>query len=297
LVSVLSDVDTGSRVVAGVTPLDQELDFGKAGRLQLRLEKRGFSPEVVDVIFTTRAIDVRLEPLPEGALVDNGIPENITSVALVCPEIKVIRRGFSKERVSDEGSAEAREIASGAIDRHLQGALEVVRLPCTDDVVSELKPFVRDARGSMAVIDPVRLPFLSTAPRLETAAGLVAARRAGEMSGAQAVLLVTGTQNVETGGMKAGKVGILAAGTAASYASGFSSATASGDSLFTYDIYIPAGSSGVLLEAILVDARSGELLWINRGLYGAIQSDRVEKVDEVITDLLTGIRPGEHRLP
>ncbi len=297
LVSVLSDVEAGPRVVAGVTPLEKRLDLPKAGRLVLRLERRGFVPAMVEVAATTHVIDVQLERLPDGARAGGGGPTDVTSVALLGPEITVIRRGFSRERVSEEGSADVRATVAGAIARHFHGVLEVVNLPRSGGVTSELEPFLRDARGSTAVIDPIRLPFLATAPRLETTAGRAAARLAGEMAGAQAVLLVTGTQNVETAGMKAGKVGILAAGTAASYASGFSRAATSGDAVFVYDIHIPAGSSGVLLEAILVDSRSGEVLWLNRGRYRAIHSDRPEDVDEVVTDLLTGIPPGEARLP
>lgn len=89
--------------------------------------------------------------------------------------------------------------------------------------------------------------------------------------------------------MKAGKVGIMAAGTAASFAAGYSRAAAAGDSFFAYTVYLPSFSEGIALRAVLVHCATGEVLWVNKGLWRPLPWDRPERIREVAADLLTGI--------
>ena len=145
----------------------------------------------------------------------------------------------------------------------------------------------------MELVDPIRLPFLSTPPRLETRSARETVRSFGEIAGVDAVLLVEGKQNQETGGMKAGKVGLTIAGTAASFGAGYGRALSSGDSFFTYTVFLPSFAEGALLRAALVHCATGEVLWLNKGLWKAIPFDQPERVREVVADLLTGL--GTHR--
>ena len=105
-------------------------------------------------------------------------------------------------------------------------------------------------------------------------------------------MIVAGKANIETGGMKAGKIGIMAVGTASSFASGYSNAMANGNDFFTYTIYLPSFAEGMGLEALLVETRGGAVRWANKGRWKPLPLDRPEVADAVVADLLSG-RPLE----
>lgn len=275
----------GRRVVAGVTPLTRQVDFGKARRLWLEVERRGFQPQIVEVTPATGAVAVTLVPLPEG-----GPPAapSVARVAVIDPEIDVIRRGFSAEERS-EAVSDAASRAVGAALRALVGGRYELATGAPELDPAPLKSLWRDARTAMELLDPIRLPHLATAPRLETRSAREAARKLGEALGADALLLVDGKQNEETGGMRAGKVGILVAGTATSFASGYSRAAAAGDSFFTYNVYLPTFAEGLALRALLVHAATGELLWLDKGLWNPVPFDQPDRVGAAVGDLLAGL--------
>jgi hypothetical protein len=141
----------------------------------------------------------------------------------------------------------------------------------------------------MELLDPIRLPYLSEAPCLETRSGREAARKLGERAGADALLVISGRQTVETGGMKVGKVALFAAGTAASYGAAYSAAMARGDSFFVYPVYVPAFAQGLLLQAALVRSGSGEVVWVNRGVWPAVEPTDPAEAARVVKELLSGL--------
>ena len=84
----------------------------------------------------------------------------------------------------------------------------------------------------------------------------------------------------------------MAAGTAASYGAGYGRAIESGDSVFVYNVYLPSSTGGTTLDAVLVDAATGEVLWINRGLYPPLDPDKSDRLAALVADLLTGLPVG-----
>jgi F0F1-type ATP synthase membrane subunit c/vacuolar-type H+-ATPase subunit K len=287
LVSVHATIETpgeGHRIVAGETPLTRQFEFGKAQRLWLELEKRGFEPQIVEVTPATGAVSVTLMARGIGP----AAPAEVARVALIEPDVGVIRRGFSKEHRSEEGSEIASRAIGTALRTVLAGRYEIVATPAQLEP-SPLKSLWRDARTAMELLDPIRLPYLAAAPRLETRSAREAVRQLGEAIDADALLLVDGKQNEETGGMRAGKVGIAVAGTAASFASGYSRAATSGDSFFTYNVVLPSFAEGLALRALLVHCASGEVLWLDKGLWRPVPFDRSDRVQEVVADILAGL--------
>jgi hypothetical protein len=271
-------------VVAGETPLEKVFRIPKKQNLWLRLEKRGFEPEVVEIGLGTTRVTVDLAALEERS----AVTEPIAVVAVVIPDLTVVRRGFAKEREDAVAGEAAAEVIAWALADRLEGR---VRIVVVDGAGFEtiLRPLWRDARSHMELIDPIRLPYMSVAPTLESRSARAAARDLAERTGADAVLFVAGRSNVETGGMKAGKVGIMAAGTACSFASGYANAMSSGNDFFTYNIYLPSFAEGLGLEAVLIDTRSGAVRWANKGLWKPIPLDQPEVADEVAHDLLSGV--------
>ncbi len=274
----------GPRMVAGETPLTRQFDFGKAQRLWLEVERRGFQPQVVEVTPAVGTVKVTLVPV-EG---DPAAVPGVARVAVVEPDVSVIKRGFSAEQRSEEESLVASRAVGAALRTLVGGRYEVVGLPPGLDP-APLKSLWRDARTAMELLDPIRLPFHAVPPRLETRSAREAVRSLGEAVGADAILLVDGKQNEETGGMRAGKVGIMVAGTATSFASGYSRAASAGDSFFTYNVYLPSFAEGLALRALLVHCPTGEVLWLDKGLWKPVPFDQPDRVRGVAADLLAGL--------
>lgn len=296
LVTVLDDdPDIRGRTVLGETPVRAELRAGPSGRCRLVVEKRGYLAHELEVVPGVASDPgqqvhaVELEPAPGPSSVDGGSIGEAEVIALIEPEIEVIHRSFKSESVSPEASAAAGQAIAAVVENRLGSSLEARRVSGAQQKDLELKALVRDLKAAQAVVDPIRLAYLTEAPRLETRAGRSGAARVGEVLGAQLVLLVSGRSNTETASMKIGKAGLMAAGTATSFASGYSRALANGDSFFTYNVYLPTSSEGAVLQAILVDCRTGEVLWINRGMYPGIPKSRNPVLEQIVADLLTGI--------
>jgi len=292
LVTVLADPDApdaGPRAVAGVTPVDATFDFGREGRLWLRLEQRGFAPRTLEVPAGAGRVTAVLEPLataePSGAAQPPSPPQ---AVAVLAPDVEVVHRRFSREEVSPEDSAAARSALVTAVRSFLGTRYRVAEAEIGVGGSASERSLWRDARTPLELLDPIRLPYLAEAPHLETRSGRAAASAIGASSGTDALLLISGRQNVEAGSMVAGKVALGMVGTAVSYASAYSNAMSRGDSFFVYNVVVPSTAEGITLHAILVDARSGEILWVNRGVWKAVDFADPDQVAPVVTDLLHG---------
>ena len=288
LVTLMPD-DPGDprRTVLGLTPIEAVIAIAPNGASRLQVEKRGFEAATVTLDANRAAVSVDLLPTGGPTMIDPGVTE-AKILVLVGPELEVIRRGFSSEKVSVDDSAAAADALASAVEDFIGQRLQVRTLPASEIPAA----FLRDAQASAKTVDPVRLPFLGQAPRLDTAAGRRAAATVGNGHATRPLLLITGRSSIETAGMKAGKIGIMAAGTAASYGAGYGRAIESGDSTFVYSIYLPAPTGGTSLDAVLVDAATGEILWINRGLYPPLHPDQSDQLAAIVADLLTGLPVG-----
>jgi len=287
LVTVYTNADAiplGGLVVAGETPLAKPFRFPRDKRLWLQLEKRGFQPQIVAVTPDSGQVMVVLVPIVDA--VSALAPARVIAVAP--PDVTVIRRGFKSEREDEAGSAAATTNLTEAIAAELADRLEVVTVTGPEHE-RQLRALWRDARIQMQQVDPIRLPFAATPPHLESRAARAAALELGERTGADAILLVAGKENRETGSMKAGKIGIMVAGTAASFGSGYSNAMANGNDFFTYNIYLPTFAEGLAFETILIDCATGEVRWANRGLFTPIPLDQRGPVAAVVKDLMSGL--------
>jgi len=287
LFSVHTSGDTGldgGVVVAGETPLTKTFRFPKVSNLWLRFEKTGYEPLTVEIRSDASRVSVDLAPL-DGEVFD---AEPVMVLALVRPEVTLVRRGFAKEREDESAGAAAAAAVARAIADRLADQVEIVEVN-DDEQADNLRRLWRDVNSQMDQVDPIRLPYLPVLPTLESRSARTALLELAEQLGADAVLFVAGKANVETGGMKAGKIGIMAVGTASSFASGYHNAMATGNDLFTYTIYLPSFAEGLGLEALLVDTRSTAIRWANKGLWKPIPLDRPEVADAVVADLLSGL--------
>lgn len=286
----------GSMTVAGETPLTKTFRFPKKHNLRLRFERAGFEPLSVEISLDASRVSVDLVPL-DGEV---SPPTPVRVLALVTPDLTVVKRGFAKEREDAAAGVAVASVVARAMADRLEGSVEVVEVR-GDDHADLLRPLWRDVRSSMELVDPIRLPYLPVLPILESRAARAAVLELAAQTGADAVLFVAGKANLETGGMKAGKIGVMAVGTASSFASGYSNAMAGGSDFFTYNIYLPSFAEGLALKALLIDARNHTIRWANKGLWKPIPLDKPEVANAVVADLLSGFRnhlsTGQHIEP
>lgn len=281
------------RKVAGTTPAEKTFDFpSESNRIWLEIEKRGYLPQRVEVTPETRFVTVNLERMKDksGELVKEYNLPAIKRLLLAIPEFEVIKRGISSEEVSKEESAAAKTGLAKGIDAYFTGAYEVVQIGNSQEDIQLLKSVWRDVKTAMELVDPIRLRYLSMPQYLETKSSREAAIQLGKSYGAEALLVVSGKENRETAGMALGKAGLMVAGTAASYGRGYANAVSRGDSFFVYTVYLPRFSQGTLINAGLIDCASGEVLWLNKGLWEPVNFHEPEAVKEITKDLLTGLR-------
>lgn len=282
-----------TRKVAGTTPLEKNFDFpSKGNRLWLEIEKRGYVPQRVEVTPASPALNVRLERMKDksGEPVREYAFPSVRRVLLAVPDFTVVKRGFSSEEVSKEESGVAATALAMGTRVFFAGRYETVRIGNTPDDARLLKSAWRDVKTAMELVDPIRLRYLSVPQYLETAGSREAVRQLGLRYGAEGLLVLAGRQNLETAGMALGKVGITVAGTAASYGSAYGRAVSRGDSLFVYTVYTPVFSQGTLLQAALVECASGEVLWLNKGIWEPVDFSGRDAAKAIIQDLLTGMK-------
>lgn len=294
LVSVSSpDEKPGAQAVtvAGVTPLEKTFAFPKQGRLTLTLEKRGHAPRQVEVVPGSGPVHAALEKLaPDG---QEQIPEQALprsgALLLVPPEIEVIKRGFSSEGADPQASRAAEASLQGAVQALFASGWRVTPVALTPERREPLESLWRDARTAMQLTDPIRLPYLSRPAYLETSSSRRAAAVLGGGEPGTYLLLLTGKQVRDTAGMKLGQLAVASLGTACSYGSGYARAMQHGDSFFVYSVSTPDFTSGLTLKAVLIDASTAEVLWVNRGSWNAIRFDQPEAVSQVALELLAGL--------
>lgn len=294
LVSVHETSDVSSartRQIAGTTPLEKNFDFGKMGQLWLEIERRGYAPHIEKLLPETGKVSIDLEKIKDkdGEYIGEYAFPEINRILLAIPDIKIIQRGFSSEEISEEKSRMAQEELIKGIGDFFSGKYEVITVQSSNIDKQLLRSLWRDVRSAMELIDPIRLKYIAQPPFLETKSSRKAAHKMGNKYGTEVMLFIMGKQNIETAGMVAGKIGITAAGTATSYAGGYSRALSRGDSFFVYNIYTPYFAEGTLLKATLIDCSNGEILWVNKGLWGQISFNEPNTVGNIITDLLADI--------
>lgn len=286
------DVSSGlGRQIAGITPFEKNFEFGELGNLWIEIEERGYAPHIEKVFPETENVSIDLDRIKDknGQYIREFSFPEINRILIAEPDIKVIHRGFSSEEISaDQSKMAGKELIKG-IDHLFSGKYEVASTESSDSDKQLLRPLWRDIRSAMALLDPIRLKYFSEPPYLETKTSRNAARKMGDKYSAQVMLFVSGKQNLETAGMVAGKIGITAAGTATSYAGSYSRALSRGDSFFVYNIYTPSFAEGTLLKAALINCSNGEILWVNKGLWGPISFDEPETMEIVVSDLFGGI--------
>jgi PBP1b-binding outer membrane lipoprotein LpoB len=294
LVSVHDSGDAspaGIRKIAGTTPVEKTFDFGKSGQIRLEIEKRGYAPHTETISSDTGTISIDLERIrnQNGEWVKEYAFPAVNRILLAPPRVEIIERGFSSEEKSEEKSSLACEEVKKGIGRYFSGRYEVINPETTSADRKLLRSIWREVRSAVEMLDPIRLRYLAEPVFLETKSGIMAARRLGQRYDAEVILFVSGKQNVETAGMLAGKIGGSVLGTATSFAGGYSRAVANGDSFFVYNVYIPQFAEGTLLKAALIDCDSGEILWLNKGLWGQFAFAEADSLKTVMADLLAGI--------
>ncbi|MEJ2202184.1 MAG: hypothetical protein P8X63_14380 [Desulfuromonadaceae bacterium] len=291
--SATGEFSDQTRTIAGPSPLEKDFNFGASNRLWLEIERRGYQPEVVEVQPETKRVQLQLTPTRDemtGQPIEDYSLSGISGIAMVPPDFVIINRKFSSEEVDEAASQQARDILLEEIRRYFSAQCEMTVLPPSSQNGKQLKSLWRDTRTAMEFLDPIRLPYLPQPPCLETRSGRQAACALGERENAQTLLLITGKQNRESASLIAGKIGMTVIGTASSYAGSYSRAAARGDSFFVYNVYTPSFAQGTLLSAALIDSATGEVLWLNKGLWGAIPFDDPATVDAVLEDLFSGLR-------
>ena len=281
---------TGIRKVAGTTPIEKNFDFGDNGLVWLEIEKRGYVPRVEKVSFDAGEISIDLKRIKNknGEFVKEYAFPDASRIILAPPDIEIIERGFSSEERSEEKSDIACEKIKEGIESYFSTRYEVINSASSADR-KPLRCLWREVDSAMEMLDPVRLKFLAEPTLLETTSGLKAAKTLGDRYDAEMILFISGKQNIETAGMIAGKIGGSVLGTATSYAGGYSRAVSGGDSFFVYNVYTPHFAEGTLLRAVLINCSSGEILWLNKGLWGRIAFTEADSVKAVIEDLFAGI--------
>jgi len=281
------------RTIAGPSPFEKEFNFGASNRLWLEIERRGYRPEVIEVQPETQVVHIQLTPLRDKNIaqpIEDYSLSGIRRLAVLQPEFEIINRQFSGEEVDQVVSQQARETLLEEIRRYFSAQCETAVLAPAQQNGKLLKSLWRDTRPAMEFLDPIRLPYLPLPPYLETRSSRKAARDLGKGANAQALLLIMGKQNRESASLVAGKIGMTVVGTATSYAGSYSRAAARGDSFFVYNIYTPSFAQGTLLSAALIDSATGEVLWLNKGLWGAIPFDDPATLKPVLEDLFSGLR-------
>lgn len=277
--------------VAGITPLEKRFEFGKNRTLMLTLERRGYSPQQVEISPASGPVLAVLARCQESGgkeIPDHALPRS-GALRLIPPVMEVIKRGFSSEHLDPAESRAAEDSLLTSLPAVLGRRFQVGLAGTAPEDQPLLKALWRDSRTAMQLLDPVRLPYLATPPLLETGSARKAAVALGQHAQGQYLLLITGKQVQDTAGMKAGQFGILAAGTACSYASGYSRAMNNQDSFFMYTVYLPDFTSGLTLKALLAEVSTGEVCWINRGNWKSIHFDRPAEVQAVLQELLAGL--------
>jgi len=270
-----------TRQISGVTPLEENFDFGETGQLWLEIEKRGYAPHIINVLPETGKISIDLERIKakNGKPVSNYTLPEITRILLAKPDIKIFERGFSSEKISKEKSKIAQQEFTKGIGKFFSEEYEVVPVESSNLDKKLLRPIWRDVQSAMELLDPVRLKYLARPPVLETKSSRESADKLGNKYGTQVMLFIKGKQNIETAGLTAGIAGVAIVGTATSFAGGYSRALSNNRSFFVYNIYTPSFDEGTLLgKAALVDCSNGEILWVNRGL-----------LENILTDLFAAI--------
>ncbi len=210
-------------------------------------------------------------------------------ILVLMPRIKVIARGT----LGNETSQQENSRVSGIIGRGLTAELQKIKPARMLDEKSlggkRCNALWRDGRTAMEIVDPVRFSYAACPVRLETASGRKTALKIGREYNAKAVMLISGKVDYEQGSLVASKIGMNILGTAASFAGGYGRAMSNHQSYFTYTVYTPQFTDGTWINALLVDTDTGEILWMNKGLWHINDFSKPDDVKKMIKQLLTNL--------
>ncbi|MFX0132698.1 MAG: hypothetical protein ACFFDN_03530 [Candidatus Hodarchaeota archaeon] len=276
------------RKVAGTTPVEKQFVFNKSNRFWLKFEKRGFKPKIVEVTPENKTFFVQLERIvdEDGEYIKEFSFPKINRILLAEPDIEIIQSGIRKEKTLDEKSKIAADKIKNGISDFFLDKYNFLTPNFTNDDKKNLKSIWRDVETAMVVTDPIRLKYLPKTPYLETS--LSAAQELGSRYNSEVILFIKGKQNIQTFGMKYAITYVNFLQTAVSYAQGYNNAMSRGGGEFAYEIHIPEFAEGTILKALLIDSNTGEILWLNQGIWGKINFNNTDSVKELISELFYG---------
>nr|WP_320190216.1 hypothetical protein [uncultured Desulfobacter sp.] len=279
--------------VIGETPLKKEVSFYTATDVWLKIEKRGVQPFVAK-IDTARPVKISATLTPADETV---CPPNTTQllnesddILVLMPRIKVIARGTLGNETSQQENNRISGIIGRGVTAELQKTKPARLLDKKSSAGKRCNALWRDGRTAMEIVDPVRFSYATCPVRLETASGRKKALKIGREYNAKAVMLISGKVDYEQGSLVASKIGLNVLGTAASFAGGYGNAMSNNQSYFTYTVYTPQFTDGTCISALLVDTNTGEILWMNKGLWHINDFSKSEDVKKMIRQLLTNLK-------
>ncbi len=250
-------------IITGITPYEGTLDFGKTGKIWMELDKRGYQHHIKEITQDMNPTSVTLKTAKDakGNDIKGAALKDIHKILLAPPSIKVIERGFSTEKVSEEKSDYTESaVADGAISS-LANTHKVTRINVSKTTKKPLKSLWRDVRSAIELLNPAKIRFTTVPPCLETTSSRKAARQLGKKLGGDAILFITGKQNQETAGMAVGKAVVESTGKFL-HNQGI-------DTIVIKDIHIPY----LYLKGALIHCDTGEILWTGTGVWGQIMPD------------------------
>lgn len=283
----------GSPITAiGETPFKKEVSLYTAADVWLKVEKRGFQPFVVK-IDTARPVKISASLTQAD---ETACPSNTTQwlnssddTLVLMPRIKVIARGTLGNETSQQENDRISGIIGRGVTAELQKAKPARLLDKKSSAGKRCNALWRDGRTAMEIVDPVRFSYTTCPVRLETASGRKTALKIGREYNARSVMLISGKADYEQGSLVASKIGMNVLGTAASFAGGYGRAMSNNQSYFTYTVYTPQFTDGIWLSALLVDTDTGEIRWLNKGLWHINDFSKSEDVNKMIRQLLTNL--------
>jgi len=277
------------QTIAGISPVTKVFKFKRKRNLWITLEKRGYLPFTKEISPKDTHITINLKKaISENPISDFSFPV-IKSIVLITPKLKIIERGFKTEEVSKEKTEIAKKAICDNIINLFSSKYNIVLSNSKPELRKKAKSVFRNSRDGMSEIDPIRLKYLTKPQFLKTRSSIKACQLLGKKFNAQAILVVSGKENIETKGMKIGKVGLTVGGTLSSYTASYNQALSNGDSFFIYTVYTPEFAEGTLLKAALIDCNTGEFIWVNRGKWGKVDFNNNDIAKKITNDLFADL--------
>lgn len=278
-----------TRTIAGITPFTKTFTFKKNQQLMVTLEKRGFLPFTKEILPKDAHISINMEKEKEGNSIPDYVFPEIKNILLITPKMKILERGFKSEEISEEKIKIAEDAITKNIFALFSKKYNILVSDEKPELRKKLKSVFRNSRDAMSNLDPIRLQYLTNPQFLKTESSIKSCQNLGKTLDVQAILVISGNENIETKGMKAGKIGLTVGGTLSSYTASYNQAMSRGDSFFIYNVYTPEFAEGTFLKAALINCSNGEIVWVNRGKWGKINFSNEDIVKKVTKDLFADL--------